>query len=142
MPCCNRHPTGGAERSAVHTAQAIEAPSRHIPAPSAHKLAALNAAETDERFWADVDTFADWLYAQCLAAGPQRIDATLLPKTARGLTELVEASTVPMLVALSLYPRSDVRAVATWHIRERYYDAMHDYRRRIGDIVAAESAEE
>jgi hypothetical protein len=64
---------------------------------------------------ADPDTFADWLYGQCHGAKLQT-----LPRIMRGIVPDMEDRTTPQIVALLLYPRSDIQAAAMDELKARY----------------------
>lgn len=80
--------------------------------------AALNHEPARERLLADVDTYGDWLSAQCLGAPAQK-----LPYIGRHVPDMDSLKT-PLLVALTLYPRADIQVAAMDEIKARYLRAF------------------
>jgi hypothetical protein len=68
-----------------------------------------------ERLLADADTFTDWLSAQCMGRGVQA-----LPRLSLSEAPEMEHRTTAQIVALALYPRSDVQAAAMDELKARY----------------------
>jgi hypothetical protein len=72
-----------------------------------------------EQLLADVDTFSDWLSAQC-----HGVPAQTLPRIAAGYPPFMESLPTPQIVALLLYPRADVQAAAMDELKARYLAAF------------------
>jgi hypothetical protein len=72
----------------------------------------------EEIMLADVDGYAEWLSAHCYLSKP--VDGLYAPKKPTDLLRLVESAAVPILVAMTLYPRKEVAWAAQWELRNRY----------------------
>lgn len=80
--------------------------------------AALNPEPLKASLLADVDTFGDWLSAQCLGTPKQK-----LPYVGQYAPDMEGLST-PLVVAFLLYPRGDVQAAAADELQARYLRAF------------------
>lgn len=114
-------------------------PSPHISPPAgltSHALSLLNAAAED-RLLADVDTFVDWLGAQCY--NRTRVELGYVDTVPHRLLGRCDSAPVWELVALALYPDQVARNLAMDELRARYIKAHPGYLARIAEDMAAES---
>lgn len=94
--------------------------------------------EAHERLLSDMDSFTDWLGAQCMGSDPKLNRIGYVPRDSVHLLSFIESLDAPQLLALSLYPRADVQGKAMSLIRERYIEASADYINRLADQIARE----
>lgn len=92
--------------------------------------------EAQERVLADVDSFQNWLGAQCCSAQPDRFG--YMPRSDVGRAQFVASLTVAQLTALLLYPERDLAGRAAMELRERYVKAQDDYIERVTEKLMAE----
>lgn len=75
-------------------------------------------ADAEDELLEDVDSYTDWLGAQCAGHGCERF--TYVPYNKHALRRIADGMTAPALVAWLLYPNADVAGVAALVLRTRY----------------------
>lgn len=93
-----------------------------------------------ERVLSDMTVFTEWLADQCGFA--DRIVLGYVPRDGVALADMVAAATVPQLVALTLYPRTETVAAAAHELRQRYVQAetTREYISKVADQYEPEDA--
>lgn len=105
------------------------------PALSESTISVLASIEAEERLLSDMDTYCDWLYAQCLGAKPERCRIGAIPSDPGRFDRFVDSLDVPQLQALSLYPRAEVAFAATSALRDKFIAAHGDMLARLASEV-------
>lgn len=90
---------------------------RTAPALQARRL-------TEDNLLADMSGFSAWLASQCCGCTPAQTAIKRVPTSATGQLMLVEAMTVPQLVAAMLYPSSGLSYFAVSALKDRYLKQM------------------
>lgn len=82
----------------------------------------------------DMDSFSEWLSASCMYQ--TRVSTPIMPRDAGELEAVIESARVPVLAALLLYPRPEVRARAADELRQRYLtDSAHRIHRIASEVL-------
>lgn len=92
--------------------------------------------EAQERVTADVDTFADWLYGECIGQPADRFGYIPTNPTSRAM--FIQSLTVAQLAGALLYPDRDLAGRAAAELRERYIKIKDDWIERIAAELMAQ----
>ena len=81
-------------------------------------------AATEDNLLADMSGFAAWLNSQCCGCTPAETAIKSVPNSVTKQLMLVDAMSVPQLVAAMLYPSSGLSYFAVSALRDRYVKQM------------------
>lgn len=92
--------------------------------------------EAQSRITADVDLFTDWLVGHCARQPVQELGYVPTNPTSVGL--MVQTVSVPKLVALLMYPRTEAAGRAAWELRERFVRDQDEHIERMAAELMAQ----